>query len=340
MENVQRLEVHYHLANGSHSMDAEIRNKCEAETLAVFQYIAESLGFDVEFETSAWSEGGLKETWKIITKKDHVAFAGLLVALASLILAIYNSPPKPNPELERQQIEINNLTIREKTLVVEQLTEQKAERLVLRRRLVPPPSPNVDVPDAVPKRISLQTDMKVITRRSNFYKMLLPYQKVTGVGFAVIPFSGRPSNQTYVPRAEFVRFIRQTDKLPTLVVHNAVIEIVSPVLREGDIQWKGIWGGKTIGFAMKDRVFKGQVMRKEVKFQHGDAIGCVLHIERKTNEVGDEVVSGYTVKVVSVLINGEQITETARGRKKKFADAQAKAQREFDYNLNFDEGQS
>lgn len=33
----EKLELHYYLNNGSHSMDALVRNKCEAEILAKFK---------------------------------------------------------------------------------------------------------------------------------------------------------------------------------------------------------------------------------------------------------------------------------------------------------------
>ena len=35
-----RLELHYHLRDQSHTMDALVRNKCEAEVLAAFTILA------------------------------------------------------------------------------------------------------------------------------------------------------------------------------------------------------------------------------------------------------------------------------------------------------------
>jgi hypothetical protein len=43
MDFAEKLQLHYYLNNGSHSMDALVRNKCEAEILAVIQEISNVL---------------------------------------------------------------------------------------------------------------------------------------------------------------------------------------------------------------------------------------------------------------------------------------------------------
>ena len=57
---VALLELHYHLRDQSHSMDALVRNKCEEEILAAFTQIAQQLGVEVRLESTAYREGGLK----------------------------------------------------------------------------------------------------------------------------------------------------------------------------------------------------------------------------------------------------------------------------------------
>lgn len=338
VENVQRLEVHYYLVDGAHSMNAFVRNKCESEALAAFSYIAIQLGFDVVLETTALTEGGLKETWAFIMKPESspVLIAALSSMLAVLV-SIWNAPPKPDKDLEQAQKELMQLSIQEKKLINEKLS---IELLKERTQTLAPPraasassvvdrKPEAAVPVA-PTELSLQTDPKVTTRRSNFYKQLIPYEKVTGIAFGVQPRDPLAAIvEQYVPRSSFRNFILHTDKLPSRVVDSAVIEIVAPVIKEGDINWKGVWAGESISFAMNDKAFKEMVMRREVSFQHGNCIACVLQIQSKLDEKGDEKITGYAVTTVLSKIDGETANETPKGRAKRFYDAHKKDQDEM-----------
>src|SRR4051812_43717619 len=68
--NPPSLELHYYLRNNSHAMNAFIRNKCEAEALAAFSYIAERLGIELAIESVAHEEGGLKDIWNFVCKPE------------------------------------------------------------------------------------------------------------------------------------------------------------------------------------------------------------------------------------------------------------------------------
>lgn len=65
MTALDRFEIHYYLANESHAMDAFVRNKCEAELLAILQEVCSILGASIKVETIPLEEGGLKEYWKV-----------------------------------------------------------------------------------------------------------------------------------------------------------------------------------------------------------------------------------------------------------------------------------
>ena len=45
-EMADKLELHYYLNNESHVMDALVRNKCEAELLAIIFDVSDLLGFE------------------------------------------------------------------------------------------------------------------------------------------------------------------------------------------------------------------------------------------------------------------------------------------------------
>ena len=119
--NVHRLELHYHLRDGSHSMNAVIRNKCEAEALAAFQYIAAELGIEVLLETTAHTEGGLKEVWAFVTKTENFLAANFLILL---IATFWNYVPPPDKEMEALNKEVAKATIEEKKLSIEKLKQE------------------------------------------------------------------------------------------------------------------------------------------------------------------------------------------------------------------------
>ena len=353
MENGPRLEVHYYLQNGSHSMDAFVRNRCEAEFLHAVSYIAKSLGADLQFESTRPAEGGFRDIWKVLLDKDNRAvpvptMSAILTLVVTQAVVIWNAPPKADKELERQQLEINRLTIEHWKLENERsaLELQKLQKDVNggsspasaksrkeEASAIAPAAPQIQVapsPSPVPstlraieaegetKVLGLQMAPKVNKHRSNFYKQLIPDERVTAVGFRWVPDDKPPPEERVISRPEFSSFVMQTDTLEPEVTE-AVIEIVSPVITEGDIQWKGRWNGKAIAFAMDDRVFKEQVFRREVSFQHGDSIQCVLESERKLDEGGNPKITHHRVTtVLGKVESGGKTHETPQGRRKRF----------------------
>lgn len=371
MENVPQLEVHYYLRDELHSMDAFVRNRCEAEFLAAVSYIAESLGASLQFEATVPTEGGFRDIWTVLLHKDNRAMtvATITTVLNLLIngaIQIWNAPPKSDPELERQQLQINRQIIQHWDLENQRsaLELKKLQREVdaaPSTSTLPPapsapststlpaapsapaavtssihaPAPSaqpVPMPaasagvDGEPKRLSLQMDPKVNKRRSNFYKQLITYERVTAVGVRWLPDDQPTPEERIISRLEFSGFLLATDTLEPEVTE-AVIEIVSPVITEGDIQWKGRWNGQTIAFAMDDKAFKDAVFHKQIKFQHGDSIRCVLESERKLDEGGNPKVKGHRVlTVLDKIESGGKAYETPQGRRKRFEDKHADGQ--------------
>lgn len=56
-DDLKKFSLHYFLDDNSHSMDARIRNQCEAHFLTLAYEAIEILGFDlpIEAEASSWS---------------------------------------------------------------------------------------------------------------------------------------------------------------------------------------------------------------------------------------------------------------------------------------------
>lgn len=298
---IARLELHYHLRDESHSMDALVRNKCEAEILAAFTQIAQQLGVEVYLESTAYREGGLKEIWSFLG--SNTAPLTLLLAIIVLVFSRY---PTSDPETEALNKEVLKLTIEEKKLNLQKMKRELGDQK---------PAVNV-VSDAA---TAIEGDLKVATRRSNFYRGLIGYEKVTAVGFTQLPeHQNVVLDEKQVQRADFFKFIQVTDRLPVEVIDEASIEIVAPVLREGSYQWKGQYDNQPINFAMLDEEFKSSVLLRKVSFQHGSTIKCILNIHRKFDEVGDIKITGYSVATVLSKSDEGTVEETLQGKRHRF----------------------
>lgn len=306
---VALLELHYHLRDQSHSMDALVRNKCEEEILAAFTQIAQQLGVEVRLESTAYREGGLKEIWSFLGTNN-----AQLTLLLAIIVLIFSRYPTSDPETDALNKEVLKLTIEEKKLNLQKLRREIGEKQAS--------------PDAVSDAAKvIESELKVATRRSNFYRGLIGYEKVTAVGFTPIPESQVSApDEKQVQRADFFKFIQLTDRLPVEVIEEAMIEIVAPVLREGNYQWKGQYENQPINFAMLDEEFKSSVLLRKVSFQHGSTIKCVLNIHRKSDEVGDVKITGYSVATVISKADDGQVEETPQGKRHRFAKRQTAGQ--------------
>lgn len=296
----EKLELHYYLKDESHAMDALVRNKCEAEVLAIIFEISIALGIEVNIETGVYQEGGLKELWAFIGRNNNQ------ITLIVIILAtILSRVPLSDPEQDALTKEATKLTIEEKKLSIEKLKRELKDGEVKN-----------ETTDAAAGAIS--NNLKIAARKSNFYKNLDGYEKVTGIGMRPLDKYNQPTaDAKYVPRSDFRNFVLFTNNLPVEIIEDARIEIISPVLKEGNYKWKGMYQDLPINFSMNDPEFNNSVLREEISFQHGSIIECVLSIQRKFDEIGDVVITGYSVSTVIRKADGATSFETAQGRRYK-----------------------
>lgn len=312
MDITKKLEIHYYLANNEHSMDALVRNKCETELLAIFKEVCATFDIDLPVETLAYREGGLKEIWKLLGEnavqiQTAVAIFTAVLAITSVVISRI---PLSDAEKDQREKELAELSIEEKKLSIEE------KRLAIQKLKKEMTSGNV-----APESIKLGAEavaqkLKIHTRKSNFYKALDQYSKVSAVSFSPLDQDNKPvAIECFVPRAEFKNHILLTNELPVESFENSIIEIVSPVLKGGNFRWKGIYQNKPISFAMTDADFRNSVLCKEVSFQHGSSIECVLQVSRKLDDFGEVVINGYSVSTVIQKVDGAQKFETAQGRR-------------------------
>lgn len=328
--NEAGMVVHYYLEHNKHSMDAFIRNKAEAEMLALVRHVLLQLNLQVTIETSAHGEGGVIENWLLALSPAEIIALGIgastaLQGIVNIIIALMNM----DREGKRLTRELTTVSIEEKKLTVE---EKRLNLETMRAELLKPIPDQAVIGAAMP---ALAYDAKTITLRSNYYKTLIPYSPVFAVGFGPKQRRQRVQQERIVERQSFWTFVVTSDRLPTVVHPEAVIEIVAPVLDKGAFQWRGLFNGEPITFQMRDPAYRRMVHRGEVTFKHGDKIKCVLNIQRKIDAVGEVVVDSRSVSIVRAKIEGDKVTETVKGRKLAY-DEQIAQHVQFD--LGLDEG--
>lgn len=309
-----KLELHYYFDNESHDIDAIVRNKCEAELLAIIYEISSILEIDANLVAEATKEGGFREFWKLVGDNVGPITVVLLVAqlMATTIPMILDS------ESEELVDELNRLKVEETKLNIKKLQSELQD--------------NEPSKEAINNAVNyLSKNLKIIKRRSNFYSSLSAYRKVENIGISVLDDDYNIINmERKIPRSDFRKFILSTNKLKAEELETE-IEIISPVLKEGRYKWKGIYNDQSIGFEMLDNEFKESILFENIPFQHGTTIICVLRISRELDEVGDIKITGYAVTTVLEKIDNNTAYETKQGKKYRFAKKQAEGQGELSF---------
>lgn len=309
MRNANILELHYYFGDDSHEIDAFLRNKCEAELLGIILEAATLLEIDANLIKEAYKEGGFRDFWKALGKSSPQIT--LLLLVAQIIISTTPLFDSENKELEKEE---KRLSIEEKKLNIKKLKQEieKGEQT------------NESIDRAT---TSISANLKIIKRKSNFYSSLSEYHKIEKVGFIVLNNDWQPvSNERFVPRSDFSKYVLSTNKLRSEEDDHAVIEIISPVLKEGRYRWKGVYNENPISFEMQDSHFRDSVLFENIPFQHGSKIACVLVTHRELDEVGAIKITGYSVTTVLDKIDNDSPQETPQGKKYRHAKRLAESQ--------------
>lgn len=303
------LELHYWFENESHTMDAVVQNRCEYEFLGVLKEIAATFNADVIIETEPLAEGGLRRWFKIIAKEENIKATITTAIIAALIAGVFITP-----------ITTSITKVTEK--IIEEIFEDKEVKELEKEKL------KLEV-EKLKQEIQqnnqlLNQNNLIKKRKSNFYESLGNYPKVSKVSFAVEDDNKiQLSNDKCVLRKNFKEFILISDDLEPVELDNAIIEIISPVLKKGNYKWMGIYNGISIPFNMKSTEFKTLIQTGDIQFKNGTSINCSLVIRKKIDNEGIERVIGYDVLRVNKYFENDKPIETPEGkhhRQKKEAD--------------------
>lgn len=282
MDYPTKLQLHHYFNDGSHRMDALIRNKAEAEFLAVLHEVADLLDIPFQVETEAVKPGGLVDIWSFLG--DSQTQIALLISIFSLVMTFRALEDRETKKLKKEELK---LALEERRIKIQQ------EKLSLHEK-------HKQQHTEIAKLIVEQSD-KVLKRRSNFYKQLSHIHKLQSVSYTVLDQKDRAlSTEQQVNRASFVDYIHVMDRLAPEIHESVEIEVITPVLhpQNHSDKWKGLYQGKMIVFSMGDEVFLQEIINRQIAFRHGSVLQCNLRINRKINEVGEVVVVSYVVEHV------------------------------------------
>jgi hypothetical protein len=301
---MEKLELHYYLSDESHSMDAFVKNKAEAELLKVFKEISDILELDLSFEIEALTEGGIKEFFKILKKKKTKKQIARIMAVIGVIFSgvltnIISDQFTKNPELEKSQLEESQLNIKKlkRDLEEENLTEEESTLIIENLTII------------------ISNSDKIKFHRSNFYSNLLKENKVEQISATELDKNYNPlSKEKKVARKDFNKFIINKVKIDSEYIEEANIEIVSPVLRSGKMKWRGYYDSKPISFNLLDSEFKNSVLNRKISFQNGTSIKCMLEFEKEMDDEGNIKTSEINVFDVTNVFEGETTIITKRGK--------------------------
>lgn len=308
-----QFQVHFILKDGSHNMDALVLHDCEGELLGLLKEIGKQLDIDFHIDVTAYAEGGFSVHLSLLGKH-----AVALSLLGSVIAAICSAGVwmtyqrellkqqilqndfalNRDRKLADQQVEMNDLAIKKARLELKKMEQEatgEAPKMpaTAATRLLPL-EPATTAADVVP---ALLSNPKIIKLRSQFYQHLLPYEKVSSVGFSP-SHDPSPRDEMIVHRANFSTYVVALQELDPTVIRDAEIEIVSPVFKRDAFKWKGVFEKHGISFDLIDEDFLAKVTAKKVKFQSGTTLVCDLEIHLR--ETGSGVPEPYRWVVTRV----------------------------------------
>lgn len=276
-----KLELRYLFNDKSNYMDAVIKHRCEKEVLSLIRSLAEMLEVKMTVYCEPYQKDGFKEIWGIAGENSRS-----ISVVLNIIMQV----------LTRPSLSVGGQPVVERSVKDEETMQRHI--CAFRRELKLKPAGAI-----IPHELIdlLNSTPRFYKCKSNFYEALKGYPKVTKITVRELNENNRSrSGVLEVKREQFDYFILRSDDLPTIKDTKAVIEIISPVLKDSKYRWKGIYnkGGETIDFYMQDEEFKKQMFDDKMSFSSGMCIDCVLEIARRLSELGETIPVSYTVTTV------------------------------------------
>lgn len=285
-------------------MDAFVKNKSEAELLKLICEVTLLLDIELDFEFEAIKQGGIKDIIKYFKKKKNKKqLNNLLIYFGAIISGVIINVASDNFNKDKESDELSK---EEKRLNIKVLKKQLDEG-------------NLNEEDTI-KAINyviflISEEHKIKVFKSRFYNHLLKEDKLYKFSTTELTENFEPiSRENIIPRIDFKKQILDNEDKKPILIENAVIEIVSPVLKQGNIKWKGIYDGQSITFNLLDSEFKISVINKQYSFTNGTSIKCRLELIQSVNDDGEIYNKEINVSDVLEIYDGIQIIETKKAK--------------------------
>lgn len=302
------LAIHYHIKDELHVMDAKTHNICDANIISIIELISDVLRVNIKLDIVARNEGGIRDIilFRPKTKKGILVFKSIYAPLlVGLILFLVSFFLTRNPEEDSLQIQIKKakleLLIAQKQQLIEQ--DKKDEEVLDHLK---------KITDNISNLTQGQIVKKIRRKQSVVYKQLEGDKNV-------VAFSVEQNTEEYIElgkvnQCDFHNFIIEASEQITEYDEDATIEIVSPVLNNSNIKWKGIYNGDVIDFYMKDKEFKQQILNNNLQFGCNNILSAILEIKKKINEYGEEETPIFSVITVLGTEHQDGYIETPKGK--------------------------
>lgn len=297
------IEIHYWLKDGSHSMDANVFNKCEYELLGIIKEISSALKVQIEIETMPLGQGGLKAWLKCHEIKGNQVILSVVLFLCTEIAftPITTSLEYLTNKVLEYIFEDPEIKALEKEKKKEELKYDIA-KLKRQTRLLT---------DSI-------NENKIKKKKSNYFESASKCKKIDKITISITDtYKESHSIPKEVMSKDFPLYIMTSDELEPDNDEQAIIEIVSPVLKKGKYMWVGIYNGNVIQFKMKSNEFKTLVQTGQVPFKNGSSIQCHLVTKKKINSEGEVIITGYEVMAVDSYFMNDTPIETPEGKRRR-----------------------
>jgi hypothetical protein len=299
-------------------MDAKTFNQCEAKVISIIEKIIGTLELDANIKFVVRKDGGIRniirldpktpvDRWAVEIIKAGI-FGGIITTIVSQ--AITKSPTEITPPTADIQTldNIINQPLPQNYDKNTKTPQQMANAILSNLH-------KINDNDEIKK--DLQKD------QSELYRKLKSDNSATAISVETIkPLDNGEVEyveHAKVERQQFNDFILDTEHLEPLVIDDAVIEIISPVLTDnGRYKWRGAYNGSAIDFYMSDKDVKQNITNGFISFKANMKIIGKLEIHRKRNQVGEEAITNYVMKDVFDIIEVEgKVIKTNKGVKKQ-----------------------
>ncbi len=297
------IEIHYWLNDGSHTMDANVFNKCEYELLGIIKEVSSALKVQIEIETMPLGEGGLKAWLKCHEVTGNQIILSVVLFLCTEI--VFTPVTTTLDYLTKKVLEYYFEDPEIKALENEKKKEElKLDIAKLKRQ-------SQLLCDSI-------NENKIKKKKSNYYEAACKCKKIEKISISLTDtYKTNHLNPKDVLAKDFPLYIMTSDVIEPDNDEQAIIEIVSPVLKKGKYMWVGIYNGTVIQFKMKSDEFKTLVQTGQIPFKNGSSIQCHLITNKKINNEGEIIITGYEVIAVDKYFMNDTPIETPEGKRRR-----------------------